>query len=259
MAKFKGTKGDDVFDLTAERDIVRMLGGDDTINLTAASFSSDDRIDAGEGFYDRAVLVDGGFYNFGHDRLVGFESMVLTGEGRFEIYIDDSVVPDPRTFDFDATGLTPGSSIFIDGAFERNGSLSFSASGGDDVLIGGGQADYFNGGAGKDLMTGNEGRDDFFFSATEKGDAWGKDRITDFHPGEDHLFLYTDSVTSFDQLLLDDTRAGLVVRTPDSKSSILLYGLLAGDLAASDVYISALPQELVRHAPAFLHDHGLLV
>ena len=262
MTKFVGTDGDDTYTLReGERDVVRMLGGDDIVFLSATSFGSDDRIDAGRGA-DTAMLAGGGFYNFGHARFTSFESMTLSGEGRFEIYIDDSVVAVGGTLALSAADLPRGASMFIDGAAERDGSLSLRASGGDDVLTGGGRADLFVGGRGKDLITGNEGGDVFAFVADSgRGDVWGKDRITDFHPGEDRLIFVTNSISSFEQLLIERTREGLVVRTPDSNSSITLLGVLPRDLHPSDVTFQPLgfdpPSQ--AHAPAFLHDHGLLV
>lgn len=260
MVKYIGTDGDENYALReGVRETVSMLGGDDSVLLSAATFESGDRIDAGAGD-DTVIVSRGGFYNFGHEHFIGFETLLLAGEGRFEIYIDDSVVATGETLALVAKYLPRGASVFIDGAPERDGSLSLRGSAGDDVLIGGGHADLFVGDRGKDLVTGNEGADIFAFVADPKrGDAWGKDRITDFHPGEDRLIFTTDSISSFDQLLIEKTREGLMIRTPDSTSSITLLGVLPRDLHESDVTIQPLGFVPPSHAPAFLHDHGLLV
>ena len=263
MAKYVGTVGDDDYTLhEGKREVVRMLGGDDTVHLSAASFGSDDRIAAGPG-RDTAVFQDGGFYNLGHDHFTGFEDFAILGEGVVELYLDDSVVAGRRELTIVADGLLVDkhhpSHLFIDGAPERHRGLRIHASAGDDVLIGGGSRDDFYGLAGNDLMTGNEGADTFIFEGDDAGDHWGKDRVTDFRPGEDHLMFVTDFARSFDDLLIERTREGAVIRTPGSTSSVTLLGVLPGDLDASDVSFSPAVAGGGVHAPAFLHDHGLLV
>jgi Ca2+-binding RTX toxin-like protein len=260
VAKFKGTDDGDVYTLREnKRDVVKMLDGNDTVYLSAASFDSDDRVNAGKGD-DTAFLTDGGFYNIGHERLVGFESLVLQGEGRFEIYIDDSVGARGGTLEISAQGLSHASaSLFIDGAPERDASLLVYDSGADDVIIGGGQADTFHLHNGNDLVTGNEGGDTFIFEGDVNGDSWGTDRVTDFRPDEDHLTLYSTAITSFDELLFEKTREGLIIRTPGNDSSITLLGLLPRDLDESDVTIfPLLPPSGPHPQPAFLLDHGVL-
>lgn len=259
MPKFVGTDGYDSYRLEpGERNVVQMLGGDDLVAFNSASLDSDDRLDGGTG-RDTAVLDGGGFYNIGHNHFLGFETLYLIDEGRFEVYIDDSVVPASETLSVNARIVPRGSSIFIDGQAERDGSLVVHATGGDDVLIGTGRADAFYGSRGDDLMTGNEGADTFdFLSNVRRGDIWGIDRITDFQPGEDHLVLHTDTVTSFDQLLLDRTREGVVIRTPDSKSSITLLGVLPRDLHASDVTFEPLVAHVPAHALTIPHDGHVL-
>lgn len=260
MAKYKGTGGPNSYTLVEdERDVVRMRGGNDTVTMSVASFDSDDRIDGGAGV-DTALLDGGGFYNFGHGRLAAFERMVLDGEGRFEIYIDDTVGAAGETFEISAQGIPHASaSLFLDGAPERDASLLVYDSGADDVIIGGGQADTFHLHNGNDLATGNEGADTFIFEGGVNGDTWGADRVTDFRPGEDHLTLYSTAITSFDELLFEKTREGLIIRTPGNDSSILLYGILPRDLHESDVTIfPLLPPSGPHLQPAFLPDHGVL-
>ena len=263
MAKFKGTDGNDLHGLTAKRDVVRMLGGDDSVYFNATTFQTDDRLDGGSGL-DYATLTNGGFYNFGHGRFSHFESLGFDGTGNAEVYIDDSVVARNRTMFVSAIGLEGGDSqtwqLFFDGAAERDGSLNIHGSSFNDALIGGGRDDRFSAGQGDDLLTGNEGSDTFeFLSDSQLQDTWGNDRITDFHPGEDHLALYTASATSFDELILRRTSDGLVVRTPGSDASILLYGLLPKDLHAEDVTIVPRQIEpLGHHALTIPHDGPLV-
>jgi Ca2+-binding RTX toxin-like protein len=262
MARFKGTEGDDSYTLHAKRDIVKMLGGDDTVYLSAATLQSDDRISGGKG-QDEAILNDGGFYNLGHGHFTGFETLTMFGRGDFEVYLDDSVAAAGTTLTISGDELVVGqfhlASLFVDGAAERDASLLMLGSTGDDTLIGGGGADTIEGSQGRDLMTGNEGSDTFVFTGRPAGDTWGKDRITDFHPGEDHLTFRTNSVTSFDQLLLQETADGLVVRTPNSGSQITLMGVSLGELQARDVSFEPMPSSAVEHhALAIPHDHGIL-
>lgn len=251
MAKFTGTDGADSYTLKeGKRDVVSMLGGDDAVYLSSASLHTEDRIDAGKGD-DRAIFQNGGFYNLGHKHFTGFESLVMSGTGDFEIYLDDSVAAARTTLTIDASDIlvdkTDPSRLFVDGAFERDASLLFHGSAGDDALIGGFLGDTFHGGAGNDVMTGAEGADTFVFTGSAKGDNWGKDRITDFRPGEDHLVIQSDLVSSFDDLLLDRTREGVAIRFADSKSTITLLGVLPRDLHASDLTFEPLSAHPAGH------------
>ena len=263
MAKYKGTDGDDIYTLNEDAaDTVRMRGGNDIVRLSAATWDvSEDRVDAGKGEFDLAILDGGGFYNFGHGRFAGFEQMALTGEGAFEIYIDDSVGVAGTTFTVFGAGSSSDefqpASLFIDWSPERDSSLLAYGSNGDDAIIGGFRTDEFHGGTGRDLMTGNDGADRFMFEAVDGADRWGKDRITDFHVGRDKLVFVTDSVADFDDLRITDAELGAVIRTGDGGSSVTLYGVLARDLEAGDFVFggSAAP---VHHALA-MHDGALLV
>lgn len=261
MAKYKGTDGVDFYTLEDDGpDTVRMRGDNDVVRLSAAVYDvNEDLVDAGKGDFDIAILQDGGFYNFGHERFTGFEQMALTGKGAFEIYVDDSVARAGTTFTVYGAGSSSDefqpSGVFLDWQPERDASLLFFGSNGKDAVIGGGVADTFNGGAGNDLMTGNEGADTFVFTGDAvAGDIWGKDRITDFRPGEDHLVFQSANVTSFDELLIERTREGLVIRTPDSASSVTLLGVLPRDLHASDVSFEPLSAHLAGHALTVPHE-----
>ncbi|MDH5798895.1 MAG: hypothetical protein OEZ19_10040, partial [Paracoccaceae bacterium] len=55
---------------------------------------------------------------------------------------------------------------------------------GDDILSGGAGSDTLSGGSGNDIMTGGAGGDTFLISA-----SGGHDRITDFDPMEDRLYI----------------------------------------------------------------------
>lgn len=268
MAKFKGTDGEDTYTLKeGKRDVVQMLGGNDIVSLSAAALDSSDRIDAGAGVDDQAFLQDGGFYNLRDGRFTGFESMSMFGKGAFEVYLSDSVAAADTTFNIFGGGSSVDQfqpdSLFLDGAAERDASLLVYATGGDDVLIGGGRNDEFQSFGGDDLMTGNEGADTFVFLNENGGarDNWGDDRITDFRPGEDHLIINTETISKFRQLIITDGPDGAVIQTPDSESSITLYGVLARDIHKGDITIQFNPGQVdpVSHAPMIPHDHGLLV
>lgn len=264
MAKYKGTKGDDLFTLNEDAaDTVRMRGGNDIVRLSATTYSvSEDRIDAGKGEFDLAILEGGGFYNFGHGRFAGFEQIALTGAGAFEIYVDDSVGARGTTFTVFGAGSASDefqpSSLFIDWSPERDSALLVYGSNGDDAIIGGFRADEFHGGLGRDLMTGNDGADRFVFEAVDGADRWGKDRITDFHAGQDTLVFVTGSVSGFDDLQITDGKLGAVIRTGEGNSSVTLYGVRASDLDAGD-FVFGSDAAPAHHALLIPHEGGLLV
>ncbi|HWD25528.1 MAG TPA: calcium-binding protein [Rhizomicrobium sp.] len=101
---------------------------------------------------------------------------------------------------------------------------------GDDTLIGGAGNDTLNGGTGDDTLTGGSGVDTFQFL---NGD--GKDTITDFTPGTDHLILHSYDVMSFAALqgLMTQSGADTVI-TFDPNNVITLHNVTIAQLHAGD-------------------------
>lgn len=77
--------------------------------------------------------------------------------------------------------------VVIEDAVGGRGADRILGNAADNRLRGAAGADHVAGGAGNDLLTGNAGADRFIFGA---GD--GRDRITDFTPGQDRLLLSDD-------------------------------------------------------------------
>ena len=80
---------------------------------------------------------------------------------------------------------------------------------GDDQLRGGGGADDLRGGRGDDRMTGGNGRDVFVLDR-----GCGDDRISDFAPGADHIWIRSGA-EGFDDLVLSGDHGDTYVEFAD--------------------------------------------
>ena len=98
---------------------------------------------------------------------------------------------------------------------------------GEDRLIGGKGADRLDGGRGDDRLAGGAGADTFRF-----GPRHGRDTITDFTPGTDHLRL-TLPGQDFGDLALRAAGGDTVIRTGAGR--ILLENISPADLGPDDV------------------------
>ncbi|TPG37695.1 glycosyl hydrolase family protein, partial [Roseomonas nepalensis] len=117
--------------------------------------------------------------------------------------------------------------------------MVLEGSGAVDRLVGGAGEDRITGGRNNDALTGGNGADTFVFAS---GD--GKDIITDFQPGVDHLLLNGVSANS---VSTKASSSGLVVSY--GKDTITLQGvtaLKAGDITYGDVVTLSSAQLLDR-------------
>ena len=140
-----------------------------------------------------------------------------------------------------AIEMGSGNNIFIghagaDHVSTSGGFADFSGGAGNDTISGGAHADLIRGeggddrllgGSGPDLLSGGAGRDTFVFRANA-----GRNVITDFDPGLDHLELAVRE-NRFRDLDIDEVPRGLWVHW--TGGSVLLEGLSEQDFTASDV------------------------
>ena len=108
----------------------------------------------------------------------------------------------------------------------RSGPDLLVGRGGADELIGGRGSDTLRGGRGDDLMTGGRGSDMFDLAA-----GCGDDRITDFLPGTDFIFIRSGA-ESLGDLTLTRLQRDTVVDFADVR--LTLEGLRPAQLAAED-------------------------
>jgi len=130
----------------------------------------------------------------------------LTGIERFDLQdlesTSDNQIDITFSGDFDGSLLNQtiysyDSAINLD-ASEVTSTSPFYSYGGalDDTLRTGAGSDFLGGNGGNDVLSGGAGTDTFVF-----GDNWGKDIITDFEDGGEHLnFMYNTSVDEFQDL-----------------------------------------------------------
>lgn len=209
-----GNRGDNRLDGAWGDDVLRGCGGDDVLvdavglnrliggpgNDTYVIVHRGNRVIEGAGRGDDTVLSSISFSLRANGRNV--ERLTLTGDAAI-----------------DGTGNGEDNVLTGNGAANRlNGAW------GDDAIDGGAGDDWLTGHRGDDVLTGGAGRDVFVF---RPGD--GHDRITDFDVGEDRLGL--DAAIARGQVVLEQQGDDLLVLL-GSMTSVLLEGVLAGDLAA---------------------------
>ncbi|MEX1661450.1 calcium-binding protein [Thioclava sp. 15-R06ZXC-3] len=100
----------------------------------------------------------------------------------------------------------------------------------NDVLFGGTGADWLEGGRGFDLLTGGADADIFAFDSLS-----GRNEITDFEPGVDHL-LFDTIEKNFAALSVTNAPRGVWLEWDGGE--VLLQGVWANGINASDVYFS---------------------
>ncbi len=115
--------------------------------------------------------------------------------------------------------------------------------GGNDRIFGSNEADRLDGGEGDDFIRGNGG-DDYLIGGAGADtfsfvDAWGRDVVEDFGPGEDRI----EIDVAFADLIIEQVGADTEIR-PDGDTtgrSIVLLGVDAGQLTASQFTQVTLP------------------
>lgn len=185
--------------LTAARDVVDGLGGNDTLfglggNDELSGGAGNDRLEGGSG----VDLLRG---DIGDDTLLGgADSDVLRGG-----------IGNDTLFGGDAADRLQGEE-------------------GNDTLFGEAGADSLSGGRGVDFLTGGAGRDRFELRG---GD--GRDTVTDYIDGEDVLyFAQLPGVRSFAGLSIVQVGANTEVRA-GANDALILIGVTASSISASDV------------------------
>ncbi|MEM6637024.1 MAG: hypothetical protein AAF667_14165 [Pseudomonadota bacterium] len=114
---------------------------------------------------------------------------------------------------------------------DNGGDDNLTGTNNNDVLLGGDGTDLLDGRAGDDLLSGGAGADAFVFQ-----DGFGDDRVTDFEIGSDALdFAGHSGVSGMAQLTFADEASGVRISlAAGGDDTILLEGILAGELSASD-------------------------
>ncbi|HWD25527.1 MAG TPA: hypothetical protein VG387_00070 [Rhizomicrobium sp.] len=129
------------------------------------------------------------------------------------------------------TPFDPNQGKPVDATVTGGGNVDFLYGGaGNDTLSGGDGNDLLDGGTGNDMLTGGSGADMFVFH-----NAGGKDTVTDFTPGTDHISLRSYEVHDFATLqgLMTQSGADAVI-TFDPNNIITLHNVTIAQLHAGD-------------------------
>lgn len=191
-------------------------GGNDTLSggegkdflYYGDSLTAADSNDGGSGT-DTVALLGNYDLVLGSNSLVGVERLVMYSGSLisgphvdYRITSIDSNVASGTRLDVVATGLLADEQLVFNGAAESDGSFFFASGAGDDILVGGQQADSFasgggndqlyglggndrmTGGLGADQLRGGVGNDSFVYEAVAESTALSMDRINDFQLGD---------------------------------------------------------------------------
>ncbi len=157
-----------------------------------------DRLDGGAGGNYLQLLGDySAGLTFTASMLKNFQGMTLDAGYSYKITMNDANVAAGQMLTVYASNLGAANSLIFNGSHETDGSYYFYDGAGNDVLIGGGQADHLSGAnGGIDRLYGNGGDDHFQMGAN----MTAVDRI--------------DGGAGFDEVdLSGDYSAGLVFKT----------------------------------------------
>jgi Ca2+-binding RTX toxin-like protein len=170
----KGTKGDDLFDLSqGGNDKVNGAGGDDIFDF-GATFTAKDQVVGGAG--DDAILLDGDYskgLTFGAKSMSQVEAIELGANHNYVLTSVDQNVAAGQTMTIDASELTAADRVSFNGSAETDGAFLFDLRFAHATLTGGAGNDAFHigdrfalqGGGGGDVLTGGGGADTFVFES----------------------------------------------------------------------------------------------
>ena len=177
-------------------------------------------------------LVDGGDDNDTY--LVGAKSDYTISEQGGHGYdtIEAFTSVHIEDIDIEAVELQGGQDLK---AFASSAGSYLRGNVGDNRLVGSIGEDTLGGGTGNDILKGGEGADTFFFVT-----GWDKDVITDFHSGEDTLYIAgwseIESFKDLKQHHLSEHNGNLIIQSGDDR--LVLQGMDKSDLHHSDVDFS---------------------
>jgi serralysin len=212
--KLYGGAGDDLLNSDAVGDLLDGGTGNDTANFSEASF----------GVY---VNLGSGYYNQG----IHFQP-VLPGTPPNIVNVEN--VDGSNTHDY-INGSDGDNVLSGNGGVDR-----LYGWGGNDTLSGGDGIDLLSGGAGNDFLTGGAENDTFIFDVYGAGPVdIGKDVITDFTVGQDHIQIDNAIFSDFADVQAHMQQIGNdVIITYDGNNSITLQHTTVGSLSASDFLFS---------------------
>jgi Ca2+-binding RTX toxin-like protein len=229
-----GGLSDDALTGTAGNDVFAGGGGDDTITAGAG----DDHITYSSG----NDLILGDLDNTGTDTLdlgrfaasdvrfavSGDDVLITTTDGT--IRLADQVlheVGDPLS-NIEAITLSDGTLSETDILVRA---IADQQTIGDDVIQGTSWVDYINGSAGNDIITGGAGADEFWFA-----DSFGNDEITDFEAADHIVFVGSETISDFTDMLADHTtQVGSDVLIADGDgNTVLIKNFLMANLSESN-------------------------
>lgn len=222
--RVSGTAVNDVLLGGAGGDTLFGLGGSDRLDGGAGG----DTLDGGEG-YDYAV-----YRSAGSSVTVSLQDGRHAGDARGDAFVS---IEGWILSDFDDVFYGSSGGEVVQGGAGRD--WLFGDSGidklfgglGDDSLAGGSGRDTIAGDAGDDVLTGGADADLFQFSVGS-----GHDRITDFQNGSDRLQLARIAgVDGFEDLTVTQGADGAVISWAAGTASVVLVGVAASDVDASDV------------------------
>ncbi|MBX7247472.1 MAG: choice-of-anchor L domain-containing protein [Caulobacteraceae bacterium] len=210
-----GGAGADAFDGGAGTDMVdyRTASGSVSLNLETG-------VHTGEALGDTFVSVERFLLSNGNDSFIG------TAAGDIVDGYDGNDTLSGAGGADNLRGLN-GNDL-LDGG---DGNDSLQGGSGSDTLLGGAGIDKLYGEAGSDTLTGGTGADQFIWSVNAN---LGVDHITDFENGVDHIRLIGTGATQFSDLTVTTNGSGWAVITLANGSQIVLDGVVASAVDASD-------------------------
>jgi Ca2+-binding RTX toxin-like protein len=159
-----GNSGENRITTDVGNDTVNGGGGNDII-LVGGNLTNADRIDGGAGL-DKLVL-DATTIALNAATVVNVETFQLLDGGSFNLTLNDATNTAGLTVD--ASALTGGNALTLNGAAEASSALTVLGGAGNDAVTGGGGKDSFEGGAGADTLTGGAGIDTVSYAGALAG------------------------------------------------------------------------------------------
>jgi hypothetical protein len=213
-------------------------GGSDTIHFGVLTI--DDTISGGSGGDDTLYLsgdVGNDTLFLNPDTLTNIDHLIVSGDARIEIVLDDATIAAGQTMTFDGSAVQTFM-FSIDGELETDGHLVITGGGAFGYLTGGALSDTIttiahtgsyevSGMGGADTISLGAGEDDLVYQDVSESTSTGHDVVSGFDVSEDFFVFYGNTPGGFDGVLTGSVSAA----TLDSDLHAITSGALVADHA----------------------------